>query len=368
MTPAVGPRRLGLRCHCAGGCEEPTGMIRRGARARSSAAGSRLRNPVGRRRMAESHHPRPDQRAARDDGRAHADRDRLRRRRPRRRASGPGQEVAEREAGRERRQRLAQANLKAAPGTEDQRLDSRRRDRQRGGDLLVGEAAHLPHQDRVPLLSRQLGKCVSKLARLVPLDRCGIRVGAALLGFGVHGQRISHPRPHTSERLVPGDRRQPRSLVTGRRPVQERALRRQERLLHRIVRLHAVAQQRAADRADERGMARVELLDASRGRVLATRLGSQLVGKAAHRIRTQGPGRPIRPLAAGATSLIGVARGCASFRGRCTHRQVWITTRTGRRVVFGPAHPNGCVRPHSTECICADAKSALPAIRVTGCT
>ena len=241
-----------------------------------------MRSPVGRRPMAEPHHPRPDQRAARDDGRAHADRDRLRRRGPRDATPpGPGQEAAERETRRERRQRLTQANLKAAPGAEDQRLDGRRSDRQRGGDLLVGEAAHFPHQDRVPLLSRQLGKCVAELARLVPLDGCGIRIRAARLGFGVDGERISHPRAHTSERLVPGNRRQPRSLIAGRRPVQERALRRQERLLYRIVRLDAVSQQRAADRADKRGMARVELFDASRSHVLETPLGSQLVGEAA---------------------------------------------------------------------------------------
>ena len=287
MTPAVGPRRSGLRCRCTGGCEKPTGTVRGDARARLSAAGSRLRSPVGRRGRVESHHPGPDECAARDDGRAHADRDRLRRRRPRDAASRPGQEVAECEARRERRQRLAQANLKAAPGAEDQRLDGRRSDRQRGGDLLVGETAHFPHQNRVPLLSRQLGKCVAELARLVPLDGCGIRIGAARLGFGVDGERISHPRAHTSERLVPGNRRQPRSLVTGRRPVQERALRRQERLLYRIVRLDAVSQQRAADRADERGMARVELLDASRGQRPRDAPREPVGGEAAHRIRTQ---------------------------------------------------------------------------------
>ena len=99
----------------------------------------------------------------------------------------------------------------------------------------------------------------------------------------LHGKRLAHPSPHASEGLVPGDRREPRPCVPRLRPVQERPLGGEKRLLYGVFRLHPISQERAADRAYEPGVALVELLDMRRDRGIAVGVGSRLIGEAAHR-------------------------------------------------------------------------------------
>ena len=237
------------------------------------------------------------------DGRASAARRRLRRRsrRPRRRpplrpwrrpapcrrrGAGEARQGLEPGAARQAGVRGLEPGAHALPRAEEQRLDRGARDRQRPGELLVREPAELAQQQRVPLLARQLRDRALHIAARSALriaSASGSDEGALTVDLG-RRQRLAHARADARPALVARDRREPGGGLPRLGAVQERAVRGEERLLRRVLSLGAVAQQRAAQAADEAAVVAVELLGPRGGRpVIGAAVGANVVRSASRR-------------------------------------------------------------------------------------
>ena len=147
------------------------------------------------------------------------------------------------------------------PRAEEQRLDGGSRDRERDRELVVREPAELAHEERVTLLPGQLLDCAPQRREIHAANCLGERIrqrrsGLEVLPVGRARACCVNARPA----LVARDRREPRRRLTGIGAVQERAVRGEERLLRRVLRLGAVPQQRIAEPADRAGVQLVELL------------------------------------------------------------------------------------------------------------
>jgi hypothetical protein len=155
---------------------------------------------------------------------------------------------------------LADDARELAPRPEDPTLDSRARDVELGGDLVVGELVHRTQHERAPLPVRQ---CAER--------RCQVRVDDVV--HGIHGdvferERVeqlvaagSRRRPRGAD--VARDREQPRALGKGPLPAIQSPERPQERGLNDLLRVVG-ADVPAAIGAERRRVPPVEQLDGVR--------------------------------------------------------------------------------------------------------
>jgi hypothetical protein len=99
----------------------------------------------------------------------------------------------------------------------------------------------LVQNDRLALVIRQGPDRAAELAELLPGNQCRERVwrfGASVAPW--LRQRLAHPRADPVEALVPRDRGEPDVRSPWLAPGKHRSIRRDECLLHRVLRLDRV--------------------------------------------------------------------------------------------------------------------------------
>ena len=204
--------------------------------------------------------PRREGRASRERRGAEADRHRLGRDGRRAPRDEPHGRLDPR-GSRQRRVHRLQPRAHALPGAEEQRLHRRPGDPEGNGKLLVGEAAELAQQQRVPLLLRQLGDRAPERGEVGAARRLLHRIAEASFHVDVlDGERLAHPRPRACPALVARDRCEPRCRLARLGAVEQRPVGGEEHLLRRVLRLGPVAQQDAAEPGDHPSVAAVQLL------------------------------------------------------------------------------------------------------------
>ena len=126
---------------------------------------------------------------------------------------------------------------------------------QRERELVVGETSELAEEEGVALPARELGEL---LPQTRDEDALGHEIGrVGPVGGQSVGQRslgASRGSADARPTLVAGDLGEPGSCVEGPHACAERAIRVQENLLRRVLRLVAVAEEDATQPQDERAM------------------------------------------------------------------------------------------------------------------
>ena len=154
---------------------------------------------------------------------------------------------------------IAQTHAEPLPPAAEQRADGRVAESKLVGELVVRESADLAQNDRIALRSRQVAERLPEGRDLGSLGRLGERVRCnAIDRVDRYAERRRHTLPDPSNALVARDRRKPGRRVTRSGALQERAMRRKEHLLGRILRFGTVAQEPAADSRDRAAVVPVE--------------------------------------------------------------------------------------------------------------
>ena len=187
-----------------------------------------------------------------------------------------GERLAQRQRQREHTERgaqRAQVLLQPLAAAEEERLDRRAREPERGADLGVREPVELAQDDRVALLlaaarraPRQSASISSCRADLALQSRRPSRLVTSV-------QRLGLAAPQARAALVARDRPEPGRRLARLLPVEQRAVGGEERLLRRVLGLGRVAQDQPADAVDHPPVLLEERGDALSGRPLAPAAG-----------------------------------------------------------------------------------------------